>query len=330
MKIHQADIIVVNWNGKHFLKDCLESILNQSYKNTNIILVDNGSDDGSVEYVSRKFKDIEVIPLKENRGFTGANNIGIESGAGEFVALLNNDAVAHRDWIREAVKCLELHPDAGFCAAKIVDYYRRDILDAAGDIYTGGGVNAKRGLGQSVDTYNSPEYVFGACAAAVVYRRRMLQEIGLFDKDFFIMCEDVDLSFRAQLAGYRCIYCPEAVVYHKTHGTIRGIGKVFSYYGQRNLEYVYFKNMPFRLLFSHLPVHLVYNIAVLFYFVFKGQLVSFLKAKIDFLFSLPDVLKKRALIQRSAKIPTRDLGSLITGGWFVDKIKAKLSPVKSQ
>jgi GT2 family glycosyltransferase len=327
---HRADIIIINWNGKHFLKDCLESVLGQSYQNTNIVLVDNGSTDGSVEYVSSDFRNIRMISLKQNRGFTGANNIGIESGTGEFVALLNNDAVAHRNWLKESVDCLRLHPDAGFCASKIVNYYQRDILDAAGDLYTRGGVNAKRGLGRTIDFHRDFEYVFGACAAAVVYRRKMLREIGLFDEDFFVMCEDVDLSFRAQLAGYKCIYCPKAVVYHRTHETIKGINKVFSYYGQRNLEYVYFKNMPFGLFLSHLPAHIAYNVAVFFYFALNRQLLSFLKAKVDFLFNLPDVLRKRALIQKNSQISTRELDSLITGGWFLDKIRTKLLPITLQ
>jgi len=319
----QVDIIVINWNGKHFLNDCLTSILDQSYENTNIVLVDNGSTDGSAAYVAREFRDVKIMELKANHGFAGANNYGISASSGQFVALLNNDAVAHRDWLKESIKCLEGYKDAGFCASKIVDYYRRGVLDIAGDIYTGGGVNAKRGLGQSIDAYNNFEYVFGACAAAVVYRRDMLQEIGLFDEDFFIMCEDIDLSFRAQLAGYKCVYCPKAVVYHKTHGTIKGINKVFSYYGQRNLEYVYFKNMPFRLLLSHLPAHLVYNAAVFCYFMMHGQLLSFLKAKADFILNLPSLLRKRAQIQKNKKITAKDLNSSITGGWFMDKMRSK-------
>lgn len=319
----QVDIVVINWNGKHFLSDSLDSVLRQSYRDKRIFLVDNGSNDGSVELVTDSFQNVEVISLEENRGFTGANNIGIKSGSGEFVALLNNDAVAHRDWLKESVKCLRLYPDAGFSAAKIVDYYHRDIIDTAGDIYTRGGINAKRGFGRKIDTYNDFEYVFGACAAAVVYRREMLREIGLFDEDFFIMCEDVDLSFRAQLAGYKCMYCPKAIVYHKTSGTIKGINKVFSYYGQRNVEYVFFKNMPLGLLLSHLPFHVLYNLLVLFYFGFNGQFLSFLKAKLDFLRNFPTVLKKRALVQRNLKITHDNVSALIVEGWFLDKLRKK-------
>ena len=327
MIIDQSDIIIINWNGKHLLTDCLKSVQNQSYEHTNIVLVDNGSTDGSVEYVSQEFRNVKVVRLEDNRGFTGANNIGIKSGAGEFVALLNNDAVAHRHWLMESIRCLRRHPDAGFCASRIVNFFQRNLLDAAGDVYTRGGVNAKRGFGHTTDSHQDTGYVFGACAAAVVYRRDMLEEIGFFDEDFFIMCEDVDLSFRAQLAGYKCIYCPTAIVYHKTHGSIGGINKIFSYYGQRNLEYVFFKNLPFRLLVYHLPAHILYNIAVLLHFTVNGQLLSFLKAKFDFLLDLPDVLKKRALIQKKAKISTRDVDLLITGGWLLDKIKKKLLPV---
>jgi GT2 family glycosyltransferase len=239
------------------------------------------------------------------------------------VALLNNDAVAHPDWLKESIEGLWRHPAAGFCAAKIVDYYRRDILDTAGDIYTRGGVNAKRGCGLPADTYERPEYVFGACAAAVVYRREMLKEIGLFDEDFFIMCEDVDLSFRAQLAGYPCIYNPRAVVYHKTHGTIGSMNEIFSYYGQRNVEYVYFKNMPLLLFLFHVPIHIMYNALILFYFAMNGQMRSLLRAKLDFVRTLPATLRKRAQIQRNRKVGCRKINSLITGGWLTEKIRTK-------
>jgi GT2 family glycosyltransferase len=323
IKPGHIDVIVVNWNGRHFLPDCLDSILGQTYPNKGIIVVDNGSDDGSVEYIRMEFGHATILPLNGNHGFAGANNRGIGSGSGEFVALLNNDAVAHPDWLKESVESLRRHPDAGFCAAKIVDYYRRDILDTAGDIYTRGGVNAKRGVGLPADTYDRPEYVFGACAAAVVYRREMLEEIGLFDEDFFIMCEDVDLSFRAQLAGYTCIYNPLAVVYHKTHGTIGSMDEVFSYYGQRNVEYVYFKNMPLALLLFHLPVHIMYNALILFHFALNGQMRSLLRAKVDFLRTLPATLRKRAYIQKNRRATYRDINSLITGGWLTEKIKSK-------
>ncbi len=326
MKDSQVDVVIVNWNGKHFLSDCLDSVYGQSHRDKRIVLVDNGSDDGSVEYVSSRYGDTEIIPLKENRGFTGANNIGIRSGAGDFVALLNNDAVAHEDWLKESLECLKLYPDAGFCASKIVNFYRRDAIDTAGDLYTRGGVNAKRGLGQRIDSYNDFEYVFGACAAAVVYRREMLQEIGLFDEDFFIMCEDVDLSFRAQLAGYKCIYCPKAIAYHKTSGTIKDINRVFSYYGQRNLEYVFFKNMPLSLLVSHLPMHVIYNISAFLYFTMQGELISFFSAKFSFIIRFIGTVKKRRVIQEKRKVTNRYVRSLIADGWFLGKIRAKLFP----
>ncbi len=324
MKKGQADVVIINWNGRRYLPECLDSVMNQSYRHATATLVDNYSSDGSVEYVSRRFKGVKIIALNDNIGFAAANNRGITSSSGEFVALLNNDAVAHPDWLKMSVECLNRYRDAGFCASKIVDYYHRDILDTAGDIYTSGGVNAKRGLGKKIDLYAHAQYVFGACAAAAVYRRQMLEEIGLFDEDFFIMCEDVDLSFRAQLAGHKCIYCPQSIVYHKTHGTIKDVDTVFSYYGQRNSEYVFLKNMPLGLLITSFPSHIVYNLFVSIYFLLKGQWLSFLKAKFSFLLNIRKVLRKRAEIRKTVKVTEDYIGSLLVKGWLFDKIKTKV------
>lgn len=324
----KVDIILINWNGRHLLDDCFDSIYKQNYTDFGVIFVDNNSSDGSVEYISNKYKgkkNLKIYGLDRNVGFAAANNFGIKHSRADYIALLNNDAVAKEDWLEESVRCLELHEDAGFCASKIVNFYDRDRLDTAGDIYTRGGVNGKRGHGKLTDSYDEYEYIFGACAAAALYRRRMLDDIGFFDEDFFIMCEDVDLSFRAQLAGYRCIYSPVAVVYHKIHGTIKEIDRVFSYYGQRNLEYVYFKNMPIWPLIFNLPGHIVYNIAILFYFTLKGQLVNLIRSKVDFLLNLPATMRKRKKIQSGRRVPDGYISSLITRSWFFVKLKKKLS-----
>jgi GT2 family glycosyltransferase len=325
MKNERVDIIIINWNGKVFLSECLDAIFKQSYQDINVIVVDNNSSDGSVAYLSEHFPTVNVIPLDDNYGFVGANNRGITASSGRYVALINNDAVAQPDWIRESIECLNRYPDAGFCAPKILLYGQRDILDSAGDNFSCEGVGIHRGSGQKGDAYDECEYVFGACAAAAVYRREMLDEIGSFDEDFFIMCEDIDLSFRAQLSGYRCVYCPSAVVYHKDHGTIKGLTYVFSYYGQRNLEYVYIKNMPALLLLWTLPAHLMYDTLMLFYCLIKGRILSFVRAKFSVLRHLPRIMKKRRYLQENRKVSSRYLSKFVTNNMIFKRIKSVIS-----
>lgn len=151
------------------------------------------------------------------------------------------------------------------------------------------------------------EQVFGACAAAASYRKSMLDEIGFFDEDFFAIGEDIDLSFRAKLAGYKCVYVPEALVYHKVSGTI-GVESTFQVYqSRRNVEYVYFRNMPILLIYLTFPVHILYNLLTLIHAIMNGKLTWFLKAKRDFLLHFTNVRQKRIEIQRRRKISLSDL-----------------------
>ncbi|MBN1881341.1 MAG: glycosyltransferase family 2 protein [Deltaproteobacteria bacterium] len=323
MSVPRISVIIINWNELEHVSDLLGSLRNQIYQDFEIIFVDNNSKDGSLEYVETHFQEAQVLKLDYNAGFAAANNRGIERAKGEYIALINSDTVVDSGWLVNALNCLENHPEAGFCASKLINYYDRNKIDAAGDLYTRGGVNEKRGLGENIAKYNGEEYVFGACAAAVLYRKSMLEEIGCFDEDFFIMCEDVDLNFRAQLAGYKCIYCPDSVVYHKVHGSIGKIKKIFSYYGQRNIEYVYIKNMPFWICILHLPLHLLYNTLVACYFFLKGELKNFLMAKSHFFQEIPSLMRKRQSIQKVRKVSYKYLFSVMSTGWLRRKIKRR-------
>ena len=203
-------VIIVNWNGRHLLPDCLKSLQEQKFKKFNTIIVDNGSSDGSVEWLSGHHPEVRVVPLSSNRGFCAANNVGYRLVKTKYVALLNNDAVAHPLWLGRLVEALEKNSEAGFAASKILNFKEPEIIDRAGDSYTRAGVGLLRGRGMSFQDYEKQEWIFGACAAAALYDKRMIDEIGFFDEDFFLLYEDVDLSFRAQLKGYKCLYVPEA------------------------------------------------------------------------------------------------------------------------
>jgi len=305
-----ATVIVVNWNGKELLHDCLEGLQRQEYRRFRVILVDNGSDDGSVEFVHAYYPNVQTICLPDNVGFSAANNIAIRTVDTRYVALLNNDAVPHPSWLKELVETLEANPGVGFAASKMLFYDRRHLIDRAGDGYTDAGVALMRGRDMTADGFNRCEPVFGACAGAALYRTDMLGDIGLFDEDFFLLYEDVDLSFRAQLRGYRCLYVPNAIVYHKISRSVVRDSPLSVYYGHRNVEWVYLKNMPAHLVARTIVPHIIYGLTAFLFFMMTGRGKEFVRAKGAVLFGIKGLLKKRHEIQRRKSVDDRYLWNL--------------------
>jgi GT2 family glycosyltransferase len=238
--------------------------------------------------------------------------------------LLNNDAVAHPLWLQSLVGALEAYPEAGFAASKMLFYDNPEIIDRAGDSYTRAGAGLLRGRAEPASSYNRQEWIFGACAAAALYRLRMLHYIELFDEDFFLLYEDVDLSFRAQLRGYKCLYVPEAIVYHKGSGSIIYDSPTSVYYGHRNLEWVYIKNMPAGLIIKTLFPHIIYDMAAFFFFAARGRSKDFIKAKWDALKGLNKVLKKRRQIQDNRKVGNDYIWGLMAKEHFFQRLSKRL------
>lgn len=243
-------VIIPNWNGAEHLPTCLDSLQAQTYSNVEIIVVDNASTDGSLELLAQDYSQVHLIKLPVNQGFTGACNAGLEAARADTLILLNNDTEVDRDWLAAVAAAFERHPEAGSVASKMLLFDRRDVFHTAGDYYRLDGIPGNRGVWQK-DTgqYDREEVVFGACGGAAAYRRSMLEQIGFLDEAFYFSCEDLDLAWRAQLAGWRCIYAPEAIVYHKLQAT--GGGTIASYYNGRNFFYLIAKNYPFSLLRRH-------------------------------------------------------------------------------
>ena len=321
------NVIIVNWNGRELLTECLESLRGQEYKPLDITLVDNGSVDGSVDFVAQTYPEVRTIALSKNAGFSAANNIALialNNVRSEYVALLNNDAVAHPMWLKNLVNALESHQEAGFAASKMLFYDNPDVIDRAGDVYTRAGTGLLRGRGVSADKYNRQEWIFGACAGAALYRTRMLRDIGFFDEDFFLVYEDVDLSFRAQLKGYKCLYVPEAVVYHKASASIVYDSPISVYYSHRNLEWVYIKNMPAGLLFKTIFPHVIYDIAAFLYFVTRGRGRDFIRAKRDALKGLTKALQKRRQIQSDRRVDDDYIWNLLEKELFLPRLTRRL------
>ena len=236
-------IIIPNWNGARFLPTCLDSLARQTYPNIETIVVDNASTDDSRDLLQSRYPQVRLLPLPENRGFTGACNAGINLASGEYIALLNNDTEVDPVWADAVVDAFQRYPEAGSIASKMLLFDRRDYIHTTGDFFTLDGRAGNRGVWQQdAGQYDTEGYVFSACGGSAVYRRTMLDQIGTLDDDFFFSGEDVDLGWRAQLAGWRCMYVPSAVVYH--HLSATGGGKTSSYYDGRNLIFILAKNYP--------------------------------------------------------------------------------------
>jgi GT2 family glycosyltransferase len=245
-----ASVIVPNWNGAEHLPTCLDSLKRQTLAGVEVIVADNGSSDESLRLLERRYRGVQVLALGENRGFAGACNAGMRAARGDPVVLLNNDTEVAEDWLAQVLAAFERHPEAGMVASKMLLFDRRDIFHTAGDFYRVDGVPGNRGVWEKdVGQYDQETYVFGACGGSAAYRRAMLDEVGLLDEAFFYSCEDVDLAWRAQLAGWRCVYAPRAVVYHKLSAT--GGGATASFYDGRNVIYVLIKDYPKDLWRSH-------------------------------------------------------------------------------
>ena len=248
----RVSVVIPTWNGRDLLRLVLASLEKQTYLNFETIVVDNGSTDGSLELLSEGYPSVRVVGFPENRGFSVAVNAGIEAARGEYVALLNNDIELDSAWLEVVVRALDSNPGVGFVASRILDYWVRDRIYSAGDQIRG--VPNARGYG----ALDGPEFdvsmpIASACAAAAVYRKKVLDEIGLFNEDLFAYYEDVELGMRAQIAGYSCLYLPEAIAFHMGSTTSNRISKRTAYYRLRNLVQVYFTTLPRAYLLRSLP-----------------------------------------------------------------------------
>jgi GT2 family glycosyltransferase len=309
----RVTVVIPNWNGKKFLDVCLISLRNQSFGDFRTTIVDNGSVDGSVEYVEQNFPEVRVLALVENRGFSAGVNVGIRDARSEYVALLNNDTEVDPGWIETLVRAAEAHPEAGLFASKLVDFHDRRLLDGAGDALRRSGLPYRLGHAEmDRGQYDEPAFVFGACAAAALYRRGMFEEIGLFDEDFFAYCEDGDLSFRAQLAGYRCLYVPGSVVYHMGSASTGGKRSLMATrLGTQNSLSLLVKNLPAPLVFRSLPFVLAGQLSRLLVTAATSTLGAHFRGLGGALRLLPRMLGKRCGIQKRRQVPTSYIRQLL-------------------
>lgn len=300
----RVTVVVPNWNGKKFLSACLDALRDQSFEGFETIVVDNGSTDSSVAFTRRDFPEVRVVSLGENRGFSAAANAGIEASETEYVALLNNDTEQDAGWLDELVRAADAHPEAGLFASRLVDFHDRRFLDGAGDALRLSGLPYRLGHGErDRGQFDKLGYVFGACGAAAMYRREMLDEIGTFDEDFVSYCEDGDLSFRAQLAGYRCLYVPGSVVYHMGSASTGGKrSATATRLGTRNSLSLLVKNLPLSLVPHILPFFVFGQLARLLTAAATGSLRAHLEGLYGAWCHQPIMLKKRRQVQGKKRV----------------------------
>jgi len=307
-------VTIPNWNGAHHLPICLDSLRRQSHPHVEVIVADNGSTDGSLELLARDYAEVRVLALGENRGFTGACNAGMREARGEFVALLNNDTEADPHWLEEIVAAFRRHPEAGLVASKMLLFDQRDTFHTAGDLYGVDGIPGNRGVWQKDEgQYDREETVFNACGGSAAYRRAMLEQVGLLDEDFFFSCEDLDLAWRAQLAGWHCVYAPRAVVYHKLSAS--GGGPTASFHDGRNFIYLLVKDYPGDLWRIHWRAILRAQLRITAEAIrsWRGEAArARLRGQLAGLVGIPRTLRKRRAVQRSRTVDRSYLESILT------------------
>jgi len=309
-----VSVVIPNWNGENFLPLCLDSLGRQTYPYLEVIVADNGSTDGSLALLARDYPDVKVVALAENRGYAGGVNAGFRVAAGQILVAFNNDAEADRHWIEELVAALDRHPEAGMATSRVRLFDRRDHLHTAGDYYRLDGIPGNRGVWQpDGPDYDEERWVFGAAGVAAAYRRAMLDEIGLLDESFVSYLEDIDLSWRAQLAGYRCIYAPRAIVYQMVSAT--GGGATASFFVGRNTIFVIVKDYPTLLLRRYWPSVLRAQCRIAWEALraWRGAAArARLRGQLAAILHLPRLLCQRRAVQRTCRVTDDYLSSILT------------------
>jgi GT2 family glycosyltransferase len=311
-------VIVLNWNGRHLLEECLESLLLQTFRDFETIVVDNGSADGSVDLLQgRGDGEIKLVLLAANIGFAGGNNAGMREAKGKYVVLLNNDTAVDPGWLSALRRAISRHPETGMFTPKILNYYRRDEIDNTGLlIYPDGLARGHNRLEKNDGRFDEESEALYPSGCAGVYKKEMLDGIGHLDETFFAYGEDVDLGLRARWAGWDCYYVPDAVVYHKYSATTGTYSSRKAFLVERNRLWILFKNFPPRnILLS--PVYTARRYAVHFLGAVSGRgasgkfakehslwrlIVTILRAECAAFIGIPRVLRQRMANRRNRRI----------------------------
>ena len=329
----RVGLVIVTFNAERHIGRCLEAVHRQTKPPDRTIVVDSGSRDGTLDAIERWRErlglNLEVLPLGENVGFAIANNRAVERLEDcQLIALLNPDAFPDPGWLAALVAAAAAHPEDGSFASRLMMAGASDVLDGAGDVFHVSGLVWRYGHRERVaDVPNalSERPVFGACAAAALYRRDDWRKAAGFDEHYFCYAEDVDLAFRLQLIGRTCRYVPDAVAYHVGSATA-GLDSAFAiYHGYRNLEWTFVKNMPSPLFWRYLPVHFVAVFAELVWFFRKGRGGAIVRAKWDALGGLLAAISARRRIQATRQVRADAIRAVLDHSPLIDRFRTRLS-----
>jgi GT2 family glycosyltransferase len=310
----RVTVVIPTWNGRELLEIVLPTLAAQEYRDFRALVVDNGSTDGSLEYVREHWPDVDVLAFPANIGFAAAVNRGIEACETDLVALLNNDVELDPRWLGELVDALDAHPRAGSACSKLIDFHDRSVLDGTGDLITWSGMCVRRGFGETDrGQYDGPAEVFSACAAAAIYRREAFDDVGLFDEDFFAYFEDVDWGFRARLRGWSCRYVPTSVAYHMGGATTRREGDRDIYFCRRNQVALVGKNFPGPSLLRYSWLLAIDQVGALVSAAMERRTSRQLRSWRDALRQLPATLRKRRDVQARRIVDSDALDPVILG-----------------
>jgi GT2 family glycosyltransferase len=293
-----ASVIIPNWNGHSLLTECLAALRAQTFRDFEIIVVDNGSRDGSVEWLAEQAPDVIVIRNETNLGFAVANNQGFRAARAPLLVALNNDALPEPAWLQVLVETAAREMWAGMLACRIVRRDPAGVIDSLGIEVDRAGVAWNRAWGRPTTDrlVYQPAEVFGPSGAAAVYRRALLDQIGLFDEDLFAYYEDVDLAWRAQRAGARCLYVPDAIVHHLHSATSKQGSAFKTRLLGRNKWWVIAKNYPFASLWYYVPVMLVLDLAAVLLTSIRGRNLAALQGRWAALRGWGQLWRKRAAL----------------------------------
>lgn len=309
-------VIVINYNSELLLVRCMAALSAQTLQPTQVIVVDNGGQTPlSIEFATQH-PHVNLIRSQKNLGFAAANNLAVSQADNcDWIVLLNPDAFPEVDWLEMLLQAANENPDYAFFGSHMYSAEDPNVLDGTGDIYHTSGRAWRRGHGYpAAGQTNKLEEIFAPCAAAAMYQREAFVRVAGFDENFFCYFEDVDLGFRLRLVGYRCLYVPNAVVYH-IGSAVSGKRSEFSvYHGHRNLVWTYIKNMPGMLFWCYLPLHIALNLCTILLFIPRRQAKVILRAKWDALRALPRVWRQRKVIQASRCVDAIALRKLMKKG----------------
>jgi GT2 family glycosyltransferase len=314
-KLPTVTVLIVNWNSGGLLTQCLKHLIEQTIQPAQVQVIDNASSDTSIDTVD-SFENVSLEKLDTNLGFAAGNNLALAQCDSEFIALLNPDAFPEPEWLEKLLAAASSNPDVVAFGSRQLDQSKPEYLDGIGDNYHISGLMWRERHGvQQLPSDLIQREIFSPCAAAALYRRQAVVDVGGFDEDFFCYVEDVDLGFRLRLVGHKAMYVPDAIVHHVGSATTGGQHSDFAvYHGHRNLVWAYIKNMPGILFWVLLPLHLMMNLSVIILYGFRGQTGVILKAKWDAIKGIPWAWRKRKEIQANRIAAIGDIWSALNKG----------------